>query len=171
MKNGFFSEPVNICAAFALAASVAIFSGAGLAQMAPALRLSPPLQEILFAEPPYQEALRKFRELAGSPKGETLTPYDYSMMAMVVWQGAKDRAVTVQDSLDTLVVLHKYCPAPEQRRVIANKVEVLFRPDRGDAFRQALEKMKDVEKDDAVRSYITDALRRIEKKSVPPPAP
>ena len=151
------------------------FSGAAdaQAQMAQPLHFSPELMEILSADPTYRDMLKQFRDLVNSPAQEKLTANDFQTMALLAFQGVAENAVTTQDALDTIILMHKVCTDVRNRLQISNAAKDIlrFRPRDYEFVREALVKMKDKEGDYNVRAYIAGVIEGIDKKYSRPPGP
>ena len=157
-------------AALALTACFTAASGMAVAQMAAPLQFSPPLAQILMAEPTYGDALKQFNDLVNSPARETLRPADYLIMAQFARQGVADNAVTTPDALGTIVLLHKLCPDVPTRRMISNNAKdvIKFRPGRITDVIAAMKEMAGNETDDSVRAYLESVIKNLEARQVEP---
>lgn len=145
-------------------------SDMAVAQMAAPLQFSPPLAQILMAEPTYGDALKQFRDLVNSPARETLRPADYLIMAQFARQGVADNAVTTPDALGTIVLLHKLCPDAPTRRMISNNAKdiVKFRLGRMADVVAAMSEMAGNETDGNVRAYLESVVKGLEMRAAAP---
>lgn len=156
--------------ALTLTAVFTTSSGTTQAQMAAPLQFSPPVAQILMAEPTYGEALKQFRDLVNAPARETLRPADYLTMAQFARQGVADNAVTTPDALGTIVLLHKLCPDANTRRMISNNAKdvIKFRPNRVADVIKAMGEMRDNETDGNVRAYLENVVKNLEARQAAP---
>ena len=172
MRDNFSTSFAGRFAALTLAVSFMDASGAAQAKIGAPLHFSPPLQEILFSNPTYQEMLKQFRDLVRSPSREKLNPDDFHSMALLAFQGVAENAVTTADALETITLMHSLCSDPPHRRAISNAAKDIlrFRPRAVAEVVKAFEKMLGNEADDNVRLYLEGTLKKLEvNKAAPAP--
>lgn len=164
------AAPGSLAASVAVGALLLSFAAVAPAQMAPPLRISPAIQEILNGDPAYPDALKSFRDAVLSPDaGEKITPYDYQLMALLAFQGVGEKAVKVFDALSTIILMHEHCPDVATRRKISNAAKDIarLRPEQTKAVIEALVVMRDRESSESVRSYIVESIAGLQERNPP----